>query len=261
MSDSNCLSVGADTKPRRMWPHGEANLHFRISHPHSDGDTHCSLYKMVVIVKMNMMIVRVMGAPVVAMSVMMIACYCCQWRRWVFHRLQTHSRYLGCIRMTVGVQASISRTGETTLGGMNVSGLQACHWHTRHQLFLDYIVRGSKEGFKHWKQFTEGCLEVSVFLDFCIYEFRKLCYCQTAAQASPFLAATHALHSGCLYLCHFGSYSSSLVLYSVEPVFGSISPSQVGTWKRGKRGQEARKRDGEDGIESRPARHTVSFSD
>lgn len=63
MSDSNCLSVGADTKPRRMWPHGEANLHFHISHPHSDGDTHCSLYKMVVIAKMNMMIVRVMGAP------------------------------------------------------------------------------------------------------------------------------------------------------------------------------------------------------
>lgn len=55
-----------------------------------------------------------------------------------------------------------------------------------------------------------------MFVDFCIYEFRKLCYCQTAAQASPFLAATHALHSGCLYLCHFGSYSSSLVLDSVD---------------------------------------------
>lgn len=146
MSDSNCLSVGADTKPRRMWPHGEANLHFHISHPHSDGDTHCSRYKMVVIVKMNMMIVRVMGALVVAMSVMMIACYCCQWRRWVFHSLQTHSRYLGCIRMTVGVQASSSRTGEITLGGMNVSGLQACHWHT-HASNCSWITswRGAKK--------------------------------------------------------------------------------------------------------------------
>lgn len=87
MSDSNCFSVGSDTEPGRLWPPGERNLHFHISHPHSDGDTYCSLNKMMVIVKMNMMIVRVMVALVVVMSMMMIVCYCCQWRRWVFHRL------------------------------------------------------------------------------------------------------------------------------------------------------------------------------
>lgn len=87
MSGSNCFSVGSDTKPGRLWPPGETNLHFLISHPHSDGDTYSSLNKMMVIVKMNMMIVRVMVTLVVVMSMMMIMCYCCQWRRWVFHRL------------------------------------------------------------------------------------------------------------------------------------------------------------------------------
>lgn len=73
----------------------------------------------------------------------------------------------------MGVQASSSRTGEITLGGMNVIGLKACHQHTGLQLFLGYIVKGSEEGFKHCKQFTGGCLEVSVYLDFCVFEFKE----------------------------------------------------------------------------------------
>lgn len=74
-----CLSVGSETKARRLWPPGERNLHFHISNPHSNSDTHCSLYKMIVVVKMNMMIARVMAALVVVMSMMMIMiCYFCQ---------------------------------------------------------------------------------------------------------------------------------------------------------------------------------------
>lgn len=71
MSDSNCFSAGADTKPGRPWLPGERNLHFHISSPHSDSDTRCSLYKMMAVVQKNMMIARVMVAPA-AMSLMMI---------------------------------------------------------------------------------------------------------------------------------------------------------------------------------------------
>lgn len=80
-----CSSAGSETKPRRLWPPRERTLHFHISNPHSHGGTYRSLYKMMVIVEMNMMIARVM--PAVVMSMMMIAfCYCCQWRRRVSHR-------------------------------------------------------------------------------------------------------------------------------------------------------------------------------
>ena len=81
-----CSSVGSETKPCRLWPPGEPTIHFHISNPHSDSDTYCSLYRVMVIVEMNMMAARLMAA-VVMMSMMMIAfCYCCQWRRQVFHR-------------------------------------------------------------------------------------------------------------------------------------------------------------------------------
>ncbi len=74
-----CFSVGSETKPCRLWLPGERTLHFHISNLYSDSDACCSLYKMMVIVKMNMMIARVMAAPVVVMSTMMIMiCYCCQ---------------------------------------------------------------------------------------------------------------------------------------------------------------------------------------
>lgn len=121
-----CLFVGSETKPCRFWPPRERNLHFHISTPHSDSDTYCSLYKMMVIVKMNMMIARVMAALVVVMSMMMIMiCYFCQWQCWVFTGKERHSRYAGYIRLTVGVQASSSRIGEITLSGMNVIGPQS----------------------------------------------------------------------------------------------------------------------------------------
>lgn len=84
-----CFSVGSETNTRRLWPPVERTLYFHISNPHSDGDTYRSLYKMMVIVKMNMMTVRVMAAPVVVMGMMMIMfCYCCQWQCCAFHRLR-----------------------------------------------------------------------------------------------------------------------------------------------------------------------------
>lgn len=56
---------------------------------------------------------------------------------------------------------------------MNVIGPQACHQHLGLQLFLDYIVKGSEKGSKNCKQFTGGCLEVSVYMDLCIFEFKN----------------------------------------------------------------------------------------
>lgn len=69
----------------------------------------------------------------------------------------------------MGVLASISRMCEITLSGMNVIGPQAYHQYIGLQLFLDYIVKGSKEGSKNCLQFTGGCLEVNVFLDECVF--------------------------------------------------------------------------------------------
>lgn len=53
-----CFSAGSQTKPRRLRPPAERNLHLHIPKCHPDSDTHCSLCKITVIVKMNTMIAR-----------------------------------------------------------------------------------------------------------------------------------------------------------------------------------------------------------
>lgn len=44
----SCFSVGLETEPHRLRLPGERTLHFHISNPHSDSDSYCSFYKMMV---------------------------------------------------------------------------------------------------------------------------------------------------------------------------------------------------------------------
>lgn len=138
-------------------------------------------YKMMVIVKMNMMIVRVMVALVVMMSIMMIVYYCCQWQGWVFHRLPEAQHI--CLLY----QADSRGPGKQQQDRWNHIKWNECDWtpglSSTHsfQLFLDYMVKESGEGFNPCRQIARGCLKVSVFFGFCIFEFKKLCRCQSAS--------------------------------------------------------------------------------
>lgn len=113
--------------------------------------------------------------------------------------------YTGFIRLPVGVLGSSSRIGKITLSGMNVIGPQACHKHIGLRLFLDYIVKGSKEISKNCLQFTAGCLEVDVYMDkysICILLF--ILWEPGTMKSHPSLQEkNHSLTVECLFFfCH-----------------------------------------------------------
>lgn len=177
---------------------------------------------------------------------------------------------------------------------MNVIEPQAGHQHTGLQLVLDYIVKGSGEGSKNCKQFTEVCIFVSLVWSLNNeIDTRQASWRRRRAEKHHFLTVgAHVFHHQqrtlwapallltmsntllsvtlsrndtrtpvdvSISLCHFGSDSFSLDSYSVDGTTSLIHQS----WRRC---EERREEDREERCsgwrwEQTCQTYRVSFSD
>lgn len=142
-------------------PPGEGTLLFHISNPHSASNTYCLPYKMIVMVKMNMMTARLMAGRAEVMSMRMMSLSQVERSTVSCRPHEEHSGGLGQHQRDVWDHIKWNECDWAT-------GLSSTH---KPPTVSGLHHEGQRGGIqKNCLQFTGWCLEAGVYLDLCIYD-------------------------------------------------------------------------------------------